>query len=209
MKTATFQQGINRAKQKLRPHHSIARETLSGADLARLFLLMQGWWQGKTLAMMAAEHGISVQRVGRLLARVGCTARLWRKVKDAPKDHPRSAQPSQLDEAIGCLLDPMAWQLTPRQRCALAWVAQGLTTVNAAHRMGTTGQGVRYFLVRAKERLGRLVLQAAIKQMDWRPKREPKPAAAMLPFNLDCSEVDAILAQTRPIAPSSRPDATA
>lgn len=179
------------------------------ADIQRLCRVMADWWRGDSLATIAAARGISRQRVHAMLARVACTGRLRRKKQNAPKDMPRCATAAHVEDALRCLLHPLAWRLTPRQRCALAWRAQGLTTVNAAHRMGTTGQGVRYFLLRARERLERLSGEP-VEKGSWSPVADtPNRAQPMDLSAFDLTELEDILAKAVPAAPRTQPDAKA
>ena len=53
------------------------------------------------------------------------------------------------------LMHPMVPHLTVRQRAAVAWTAQGLSSAEIGKRMGLTGQRVRYLLVSAEARLRR------------------------------------------------------
>ncbi|GMV83730.1 MAG: hypothetical protein AMXMBFR7_49140 [Planctomycetota bacterium] len=117
-----------------------------------LFPLMARWWQGQSVAAMAREAGVSRQRAHRLLANVSCT-RAWRRKARAGGDSPRRAHPLYAAQALDLLCDPHAHRLTPRQRAALCWRAQGYVFTDIARRMGATGQGVRQLLVKARWRL--------------------------------------------------------
>lgn len=121
-------------------------------------MLMNQWWAGVSHAEMAAHSGLTPQRVGQLLAQVGCTAEILRKAKQGP-DSPRQAVLPRVEEARYLLQHPLAAKLTVRQRGALLWRAQGLILSDIARRMATTVQAVQYFIVGAGYRLERLELQ--------------------------------------------------
>lgn len=128
----------------------------NAAHLERLLRIMARWWVGWTWAQIAQEHDISRQRVGRLLAQVGCTRALWRRVDHRRGDSRRQMLVSQAAQARGALLHRCAGRLTVRQRAALAWRALGFGSVDTARRMATTPTSVRSLLVAARWRLERL-----------------------------------------------------
>jgi hypothetical protein len=119
----------------------------------RLLGLMAGWWAGRTLAEMGREYGISRQRVGAILKTVGCTALLRRRARDGWLDSLRGAAPGEVLEARRELARRCAHRLSPRQRAALAWRAQGLILADIARRMGVSFQSARETLTRARWRL--------------------------------------------------------
>ena len=129
---------------------------MTPANLDRLFAMMRDWWREVPLAEIARKHGVSRQRVSKLLAGVSCTGIYSRKARRDLPDSKRGEQANMADEARMLLLHPFAWKLTPRQRGALAWRAQGNTLLDAAHRMGCTTQAVFAMLWGAKEKLFRL-----------------------------------------------------
>lgn len=122
----------------------------------RLLAMMARWWDGWPMARIGREHGISRQRVGAVLATVGCSRALWRRADHDRPDSGRRALPQHCDRAREALLHPLARRLTTRQRAALAWQAQGLALTDIARRMRTTPQNVRCFRVAARMRLDRL-----------------------------------------------------
>ncbi len=119
----------------------------------RLLALMAGWWEGRTLAELGREYGISRQRVGAILKTVGCTAELRRRARDAGPDSGRSAAPRKMFEARCALAQPCACRLSPRQRAALAWRAQGLILADIARRMGVSFQSAQEALSSARWRV--------------------------------------------------------
>jgi len=126
------------------------------ASLDRLFEMMRNWWEELTLTDIATKHSVSKQRVGKLLATVSCTREWSRKARRDLADSRRRERAELADEARQMLLHPFAWKLTPRQRGALAWRAQGLTLLSIGHRMGCSTQGVFSLLWDGRERLARL-----------------------------------------------------
>ncbi len=126
------------------------------ARLERLVVLMAEWWQGSTLARMAREHGVSRQRVSAMLARVGCTRRLWRMADHHRPGSGRRAALSEITQARAALLHPLAHRLTVRQRAALGWRVQALVLVDIGRRMHCTPQNVQRLLVAGRWRLERL-----------------------------------------------------
>lgn len=126
------------------------------SDLDRLLRIMARWWDGWTWEQIAQEHDISRQRVGRLLARVGCTRALWRRADHRRGESRRQVLASQAAAARDVLLHRYTQRLTVRQRAALAWRAMGLGSVETARRMATTPTNVRSLLVAARWRLERL-----------------------------------------------------
>lgn len=144
------------------------RETLTpdtllatSPNLERLFALMRSWWEGQTLSAMAKTQGLSRQRVNAILTRVGCTRRLWHAARHDRADSPRHAAKADVLEARELLSGPHACQLTIRQRCALAWRAQGLVSVNIAKRMAVRPPTVRGMLISARWRMERFAAKAA------------------------------------------------
>jgi DNA-binding CsgD family transcriptional regulator len=159
-----------------------ARQLMDGRNLDRLFAMMRAWWEGRTLREIAREHGISRQRVGKILASVACTRDVLRKARrDLPTSWRRSHQ-MQIDEAVRALLHPMSGKLTARQRAALAWKAQGLVLVDVAHRMATTVHGVHAMTYGAKQRLAKL---------DYKAQRQREAIDAP---RFDCRDLEEILA---------------
>ena len=126
------------------------------ARLERLFSLMVAWWAGLTLAEMAREHGLSRQRVGKLLAGVDCTLAARRRADHDRPDTPQRACAARVAAARAALLHPRACRLTVRQRAALAWQAQGLVLVDIARRMSIAPRGVCRLQAAAHRRLARL-----------------------------------------------------
>jgi DNA-binding CsgD family transcriptional regulator len=142
------------------------------SDCDRLLRVMAGWWSGATWAQIAEREGISRQRVGRLLARVGCTRRRRHKADPNRPDARRGALARHVAEARAALLHPQAHRLTVRQRAALAWLAQGLQQTDIAKRMVTTPQNVRNLLVAARWRLDRLSQPKRRKRTGLRVQRD-------------------------------------
>jgi len=137
--------------------------------LERLFRMMAAWWEGRSLASVAREFGVSRQRASALLAGVNCTAAARRRARRRQPDSGRQAAMRRVVEARQALLHPLAGRLTPRQRCALAWQAQGLALTDISRRMGITAQGVQQHLVGARWRLERLSLRQADGGADANP----------------------------------------
>lgn len=121
-------------------------------DPDRLLALVQGWWRGRSQADMAAEYGLSQQRVSAILRWVGCTQGLLHKAKRERPDSPRRALRNRIFEAQASLKHAGFERLTIKQRCAVAWQATGLTLVDIATRMAVTPQAVQQFLVGARWR---------------------------------------------------------
>jgi len=126
------------------------------SELDRLLRIMARWWRGWNSARIAREQGLSRQRVGRLLARVGCTRALWQRADHRRTGTTRRVLASQVAVAREALLHRCAGRLTARQRAALAWRALGLGSVETARRMATTPTSVRNLIVAARWRLERL-----------------------------------------------------
>jgi hypothetical protein len=155
---------------------------MNGDNLNRLFVMMRAWWEGRTLRDIAKEHGISRQRVGKILASVSCTRKVLRKARRDLPTSTRRGRPYLMAAARQALLHPLAGKLTVRQRGALAWQAQGLVLVDVAHRMATTVHGVYGMTYGAKMRIERLEYMAQMKRYE-----EDMP-------KFDCSELEAMLA---------------
>lgn len=143
--------------------------------LDRLFQMMAAWWEGWSLGAIARQHGVSRQRVGALLAGVGCTEEVRRKVRRDLPARGRRAAVDRVADARRALLHPLAWRLTVRQRSALAWQAQGLVLLDIARRMGITCQGAQGHLMGARARLERMEAAAARKATKFPRPRLPKP----------------------------------
>lgn len=135
----------------------LARNLTNVAALDRLLAMMELWWQGQRLADIGRAYGISRQRVGTILARVGCTRALWRITDHERPDSNRRGWRHGAERARTALLHPLAHRLTIRQRAALAWQAQGLALPDIARRMRATSQNVRGLQVAAYWRLERLL----------------------------------------------------
>ena len=144
-------------------------------DLDRLLRTMACWWEGASWARIADAEGISRQRVGRLLATVGCTRSRRCKADHNRPDSPHHALLKHVIEARAGLLHPLANRLTIRQRAAFAWLAQGLRQSDIARRMVTTPQNVRHLIVAARWRLERLS----------RPKPRKRARCLRLPKAVD------------------------
>jgi len=142
--------------QDLHARERDANRLTNAPELDRLLRTMARWWDGWTYQQIADAEGISRQRVGRLLAQVGCTRALWRKANRTRRDSGFTALPMHIADARDALMHPRARRLTVRQRAALAWLAQGLRQSDIARRMVTTPQNVRNLLVAARWRLERL-----------------------------------------------------
>jgi len=134
---------------------------LKGTPLARLLSLMAAWWQGKTLQEVAEKHGITSQRVAAILAKVGCTHALWRRLDHGCSAPVRRASPSKMEEAWRTLTHPRASRLTPGQRGALAWKLSGLADVEIARRMAVSPSRVWQLRHAARAKLERLERKAA------------------------------------------------
>jgi len=128
----------------------------ASAALDRLLAMMELWWEGRSMADIGRTYGISRQRVGTILARVGCTRALWRMTEHERPDSKRRRSAYGMDRARKALLHPLAHRLTIRQRAALAWQAQGLALPDIARRMRATSQNVRCLQVAGYWRLERL-----------------------------------------------------
>lgn len=129
---------------------------LTAESLDRLLTMMSQWWNRWSLDRIALNHGISRQRVHRMLASVGCTKKYRRNTHcDQPDSH-RRMRDQDIAEARTALLNRHASRLTMRQRGALAWQAQGWIKTDIARRMRTTPQGVWGFIFGARCRLRRL-----------------------------------------------------
>jgi len=126
------------------------------SDLDRLLRIMARWWRGWNSARIAREQGLSRQRVGRLLTRVGCTRGLWQRADHRRTGTTRRVLASHVVVAREALLHRCAGRLTVKQRAALAWRAMGLGSVETARRMATTPTSVRNLIVAARWRLERL-----------------------------------------------------
>jgi len=155
----------------LHQERDVARLLKRDADLERLLRIMVCWWDGATLATIASQNGISVQRVGKLLARVGCTKTLWQRADHDRPDSRREASPTHLVEARCALMHRLAGRLTVRQRAALAWQALGLRQTDVAKRTVTSPQNVRNLVVAARWRLERLSSPKRPKQVGLREQR--------------------------------------
>lgn len=134
-------------------------DALLTASLPRLLTLMRQWWDGQTLLAMAALHGISRQRVHRLLARVACNRRVWCKARRG-RASARRASEQHITEAVEILSSPLSVRLTTRQRCALCWQAMGLVSLDIAARMAARPSNVRRMLAAARWRMERLKAKA-------------------------------------------------
>lgn len=132
------------------------RNLTTPAALDRLLDMMKRWWEGRSMADIARAYGISRQRVGTILARVGCTRALWRMTNHERPDSKRRGWRHGVEKARAALFHPLAHRLTIRQRAALAWQAMGLALPDIARRMRTTSQNVRSLQVAAHWRLERL-----------------------------------------------------
>lgn len=132
------------------------RNLTKPAALDRLLAMMAHWWDGWTMSRIGRAYGISRQRVGDILAKVGCTRALWRMADHARPDSNGRGWRHGTEKARKALLHPLAHRLTVRQRAALAWQAQGLALPDIARRMLATSQNVRGLQVAAHWRLERL-----------------------------------------------------
>ncbi|MCK6486402.1 MAG: hypothetical protein HUU26_00555 [Gemmatimonadaceae bacterium] len=132
------------------------RKLTAPAALDRLLDMMKRWWEGESLADIARAYGISRQRVGSILAKVGCTAALRRMTDQERPDSSRRGWRHGMEKARKALLHPLAHRLTVRQRAALAWQAQSLALPDIARRMRATSQNVRGLQVAGHWRLERL-----------------------------------------------------
>ena len=131
--------------------------------LERLLTLIQRWWEGRTLSAMAQAHNLSRQRVHAILARVGCTRRLWWRARRDRPDSGRRASGGSVAEARIILTSRFSMCLTVRQRCAFAWQAAGLTSVDTAKRMAIRPQNVRRLLALGRWRMDCLMESGAKK----------------------------------------------
>jgi len=164
--------------QHLRRPSDDTRLLTTPAGLERLLGLMVRWWDGWSFARLARDCGLSRQRVGRLLAQVGCTRQLWCQADHERRDGTRRTARGHGAQARAALLHPMAGRLTIRQRAALAWQAQGLASADIARRMHTTPQNVRLLCVagqRRLERLSRARPSRSVRRMEGRPAAATPP----------------------------------
>lgn len=142
--------------QESKPQTTPNRKLAKSAALDRMLDMMQLWWEGRSMADIGRAYGISRQRVGSILAKVGCTAALRRMADHERPDSKRRGWRHGADRACVALLHPLARRLTIRQRAALAWQAQGLALPDIARRMRATSQNVRGLQVAGHWRLERL-----------------------------------------------------
>jgi hypothetical protein len=174
---------------------------------------MAAWWAGLTHAEIARAHSVSRQRIGALLAGVGCTRETSRKARRDLPDSGRRGWPSRVAEARQALAHPLAWRLTARQRGALAWQAQGLVLVDIAHRMGTTAQGASFLTLAGKERLERLAASHLRRSALPAPTRRSEVGEAAAGAGadevgpIDVADLQAILAPAAEAAGKDVPDA--
>ena len=148
------------------------KSTAKQIDVERLGRMMAQWWAGWPLARIGRKHGVCPQRVHQILARVDCIQARRSQARRARADSGGRALPQEVAAARAALTHPLAHRLTPRQRGALAWRAQGLVLVDIARRMGTTAQGVEQFVSAAQWRLVRLDMGRQKRATRSRPHRE-------------------------------------
>ncbi len=125
-----------------------------GWDWDRLAALMQAWWAGQSAAASGQAHGLSRQRVQQLLARVACTGR--RRANRGAPARELGADAAAVADAQWALAHHQAKWLTPRQRGALAWRAQGLGAAAVGRRLGVSAQAAEQLIQRGLARLTRL-----------------------------------------------------
>jgi hypothetical protein len=168
----------------------------------RLLDVMGCWWDGWSQARIARKHHISRQRVHQLQLSVACTRELRNRADTERRDTGRTAVATQVAAARALLLHPLAHRLTPRQRCAQAWLTQGLTRVDIAKRMSCSPQAVVSFLVSGRWRLERMASgQWRKRRPRERPvrKEEVGPAAVgCLDFEIGPIDIEALISHEGP-----------
>ena len=185
-------------------HHRGADRWLTKRQVRvdRLLDAMGCWWRGWSQSRIARRHEVTPQYVHRLLKSVGCTRELWNTADTERPDTGRRARGPQVAAARALLLHPLAHKLTERQRCAQAWLAQGVTRVDTAKRMRCSPQAVVSFLVSGRWRLERM---ASGQWRKRRPRKQPDraeevdpPALGELDFELEPIDIEALISHERP-----------
>jgi len=130
-------------------------------DLRRLTNLLNAWWERRDLRRAGRENGFSRREALGLLRWCGCTPDLRRKCRAELANPKRRLNSVFAERARAMLSHWYVDRLTPRQRAALLWQAQGWTLTAIARRMGTTAQGVNGFICAARERINKAELALA------------------------------------------------
>lgn len=158
-------------RKKQSQHIDIESVMSTNPGLNRLLRIMACRWAGASLATIAAQEGISRQRVHQILASVDLNDSIRSQPSSSPADTGRGASNKQVAQALAVLTHPLAHQLTARQRCALAWRAQGLGSVAIGRRMEVTPQAVIALESSAVAGLERTVFRR--QQKEWAEKQGP------------------------------------